>query len=931
MRPERIVMRAFGPYAGEEVLDFSPLEAEPLFLIHGPTGAGKSTLLDAICFAFYGEASGSDREAAQLRSQWAEPDRLTEVVLDFRLGDARYRIRRRPKQQRPKKRGEGFTTEEARAELWRRAPELAQEDDGELLATGVSDVTSKVRELLGLSAPQFRQVIVLPQGEFRKLLTAETADRQKILERLFDTRLYADIEEELKSRAAAAREALHQVGARLDALLHAQGLDEAPAAEAERTLAERAAAIEKEIRNVSATIERLRAKENTASALLRAREREADANRAHVAALDALQAAERIHAESQAALRRAQEGEERLAELARRLPILENVLKDSRLLTEYTTEKEKLEKKLRGFRNGLREAEQERESLTGEMEQAREMLNALRRRAVTAELYRQERRQWRQALKQREELRKLQADRDRQRATANTHEAALQRARARVERAAEHLRALHGRLQQAHAVLLARDLKPGMPCPVCGSPHHPAPASAADDARAPTEEELAKAEAALEQAQRAERQARTERDEAQGALSELQGALNALRGNLACPDLSEEALLERLRQADAALSAAREAATEAAQTEETLRKLRARAEALGARLDSLREKERAGAEALSGLNSLIEDLRKRLPEDLREAREARRKLNATRAELERLKRALERARQQHETAERGLAASRARLTDAEAAREKAAASLEKAFRKALETAALPPDADRPPTPEELQRLAEALREKLSAAQARKGELEEARRRLNDARARLRALLSEHDRAQADYDRIHGLAQLATGTGGNNKKISLQRFVLSALLDEVLAAASLRLMAMTQGRYELRRRTASDDLRKAWGLDLEVMDYHTGKARPARTLSGGESFMAALSLALGLAEVVQRRSGGVWLETLFIDEGFGALDAEALDQALDTLLALRAEGRLIGIVSHVAELRERIPAQLRVEKGARGSHIRFVNV
>ncbi len=926
MRPERLLMRAFGPYAGEEALDFSPLEAEPLFLIHGPTGAGKSTLLDAICFALYGEASGSDREAAQLRSQWAAPERLTEVELDFRLGNARYRIRRRPKQRRPKKRGEGFTTEEAKAWLWRREPGLAEDDDGELLESGVSDVTNKVQELLGLSAAQFRQVIVLPQGEFRKLLTAETAERQKILERLFDTQIYADIEEELKARASATREELQNVKARLHALLHAQGLDDTPAAEAERVLAEQAAALEKEIREISATIGKIRAKEKAATTLLRAREDETTTAQAHATALNTLEQAKRAHEESAAALQQALEKEDTLQELARRMTELEAALKDAQQLAKRSAEKERLERDLRDYAEKLRIAEQEQKHLAEEMAQARALLDALRQQAARVELLRQECGQWREALKQRDELRKLAAAQEKRQGRVSAREAALLQAREQAAQAAEHLRALQGRLRHAHAVVLTRSLKPGAPCPVCGSPHHPAPASAADDAHAPTEEELAQAEAALEEAQKLEQQARDAREEAQKAFAQLQGELSALQRTLAHPDLSEDELRARLQQAEAALTEAQEAAKQASRTEDALKKMQQREQTAGAQLEELRKKERATAEALSGLKSLVEELRKRLPEDLRDVKEVRRRLNATRAEHERLKRALEQTRKRHEDAERALAAAHARLTDAEAAREKAAEALEKAFHKALEAAALPPDATRPPAVAELRTLAEELHAQLSMALERKGELEEEQRRLNAARARLQELVAELARAQADFDRIYGLAQMAAGSGSNTRKISLQRFVLSALLDEVLSAASLRLMAMSQGRYELRRREETDDMRKVWGLELEVMDFHTGKARPVRTLSGGESFMAALSLALGLAEVVQRRSGGIWLETLFIDEGFGSLDAEALEQALNTLLELRAEGRLIGIISHVAELRERIPARVLVKKTDRGSRL-----
>jgi exonuclease SbcC len=214
MRPLRLVMRAFGPYAGEQVLDFSVLGSRACFLVHGPTGAGKTCILDAICFALYGEASGGERDARRLRSDHAEATTPTEVVFDFSLGAERYRVSRSPEQERPKARGTGTTVQGPKACLWRRTAAVDADDAGELLATQPRQVDAEIERLLGFRRDQFTQVVVLPQGKFRELLNADSKGREEILQLLFQTEIYRRIEELLKDRAREARDALEEVEAK---------------------------------------------------------------------------------------------------------------------------------------------------------------------------------------------------------------------------------------------------------------------------------------------------------------------------------------------------------------------------------------------------------------------------------------------------------------------------------------------------------------------------------------------------------------------------------------------------------------------------------------------------------------------------------------------------------------------------------------------
>ena len=201
MRPLKLVMRAFGPYAQEQVLDFGVLEERSFFLIHGPTGAGKTSILDAICLALYGETSGGERKIRHMRSDHADPGVLTEVTFNFTLGVETYRVFRRPEQDRPKKRGSGMTKEPAKATIWKRTGVKRDEDEGAVIAERWSRVNEEIERLLGFRSDQFRQVVVLPQGQFRKLLSAGSSERQQILEVLFQTGIYRQVEEALKDAA----------------------------------------------------------------------------------------------------------------------------------------------------------------------------------------------------------------------------------------------------------------------------------------------------------------------------------------------------------------------------------------------------------------------------------------------------------------------------------------------------------------------------------------------------------------------------------------------------------------------------------------------------------------------------------------------------------------------------------------------------------
>ncbi|WP_038034957.1 AAA family ATPase [Thermopetrobacter sp. TC1] len=937
MKPLKLTLSAFGPYPEREQVDFARFGTAPLFLIHGRTGAGKSSILDALCFALYGVASGSERQIVQLRSQWAHEDRLTEVTLDFALGDAHYRIRRRPAQKRPRRRGEGMVEIAAAAHLWKRTPEMSDEEDGTLIAEGVRDVTEAIEDLTGLTAQQFRQVIVLPQGEFRKLISASSGERAAILDSLFDTWIFNRLQEALKARAAALAERRGRIEAErkgvLDSLqLSAEMSDEQALAFIDSSIAE----IEKNREKIAADQQRLHTTLAAAQTCLDAL---SDHRRAQIAcekAEETLKAAEAAAQTAekawQAALAR---DEERLA-LQKRRDLLRERLDDVSRLHEALHKKKETEQTLAGLEKALGSAREKHEQTAAELRKIEEALMALSASAERKQRLQQERETLQKAMAQRERLKGLK-ERIAQAETAyEAAQAGVEQARARLKAAEEHYNALQARLRASHAALLAAQLRPGEPCPVCGSREHPHPARVDGAGEgAPDDAAMARAEAAVTEARNAFEAAQEAAREAERQREVLKAERNSILDILLLSELTDDALARQLQRIAADLTKAEEDIARRDALTAQQPRLQATLSDLEQHIEEKQKEERAALNQKAALQAQIAEIEARLPEDMRD-------LARLQAEIARIEREIARLEQQRAAAEvawtraKGvLDAARGRLQQAKEEHtrtEKALLMARQAGRDAQDAdlaALMTFDMKQPQTlPAAERALAahiETVRTTLKELQQEDGRLQERLKMFEDRRDALRRLQQEDAAIKAEHERVHALAELAAGD--NPLKTSLQRYVLAVLFDEILQAANQRLLVMSERRYRLFRRRTVEDRRRAGGLELDVHDAWTGESRPVQTLSGGEGFLAALALALGMADVVQARSGGMRMQTLFIDEGFGALDSEALDKALLTLESLHGEGRLIGIISHVSELRERIPARLEIIRGPHGSRIR----
>jgi DNA repair protein SbcC/Rad50 len=997
MRPHRLRVTAFGAFAGTVEVCFDDLASSGLFLLHGETGAGKTTLLDAIGFALYGRVPGERGKTRRLRSDHAAAGTPTEVRLEATLGGRRMRITRKPEQERPKRRGSGTTTEQAKVLL-----EEFTAGSWTAVSTRAGEADQEINDLMGMSADQFFQVVLLPQGQFAQFLHADAGDRTRLLQRLFGTDRFRAVEEWLADRRrSTAREVdeaelgIRDLIARVAQVAGSQaGQDEgaepdlpAPADAAAWTgqLAETAAA---ESAVSAAQVTSLRAGLDAALDAQRDAERRQDRQRRR---RDALRTRGELTAAEPGVedLRRELDAAVRAAEVA---PALAESERTAAALTQARAAEEQARYGAGAEPSqpaaGLRAAAQEHVAKFGLLEglrsldrqaadedQAAAAAQAVVTRltaqieAVTDELNRQ-RQQRPELSRQRdaareagEKLPSAVAGADRYRRAAGDANA-LAEAKADVIRQSEAYVAAkveHADLLTEAARLriaridgmraeLAATLVDGAPCPVCGSLDHPELCELPGEQVTREQEEIADAQAA----------AASERAETigarLGAADERVATLSARLTEAGFAAVAEPAWLHaELRQLEAT---SRELQAEAAE-------LAAAAAGLGGlqiKLDALDAGIAAAEKELVGLGEQRESARQqaaaaqqrsvRHRETLAAQLDGQPDLDSALAAVRAAADALSVAADAANAAARAAAdAERAAILAAQAAAaagfdgldsvrqaqrtssvrasaDQAIRDHEAAARAAAELLADPdlevpldPPADVPGAVAATEAARKLHDDAVAARDRAQHKAEQLAGLAPQLRARLEELRPLTDRAA----QARSLADLAAGGGANTLRMTLSSFVLAARLEEVAAAASERLLKMTSGRYSL----VHTDARRGGGrsgLGLLACDTWTGVDRDTSTLSGGETFLASLALALGLADAVTAEAGGTRIEALFVDEGFGSLDEDTLEEVMTVLDGLREGGRMVGIVSHVAELRQRIPAQVRVHKGHAGSHL-----
>ena len=1098
MRPLKLTMSAFGPYAGRTEVDLERLGTQGLYLITGDTGAGKTTIFDAIVFALYGTPAGQVREVSMLRSEYAEPETPTEVELVFSYGQDVYTVRRNPAYKHPKKTGEGMTTKPAGAEL--RLP------DGHSL-TKTKEVNEELIRIIGLDRNQFTQVAMLAQGEFQKMLLADTEQKEAIFRRLFMTQRYEAFQKEVKARAAGLKKQLDET--RHDICQLIEGVSCPASDPRQETLREAAAgqrtaaealdiagelitederannALQKEqetcTKELDAVKEQLVRAEETEQkrqrlqdAEKRKGEQNAQAEQSAAALARAKQTLPRqealtqMIAERRAELPRYQEQEQlqselgeltrkqseavrKLTEAGRKLEELEARLaewEDERRTLEPVPEQLQALKRQRSAaeerKTDLAKLEADRAVWSRTEEAVRKGEKALADQRDRQALHRGERDAQREHLTDLQEAVQAGAELGEQRAnvlhqqelenerektirelgfrlkrcrTAAEKEERAQKAYRKALRILEEAQAEYERRERLflddQAGVLAMNLREGVPCPVCGAVHHPAPAhraegvpsqaevgaakAAAGDARtdaekkslaagtAHTDRAKEEAELLLQMAPFAEAPAIDRAEEQIAAAARIsQARLKELTRQLAELDqkirereqqtAEAESLREQLSRLEDEISAAEEEIRRAEQEQGRLQGTLTQQERtlrtdLAEQLDGCapEEAEQRLAAALlqidGTLNGLERDLR-RVQEKLdrktaleqTQIPQGRQERDALKAEISALEKDLNGLNILAEEKQTQLQNRRAQLlcTDSAAAEQELQALEQerKALRDSLQAAQKKADDDakalhgiegeiRILTKQLAQdepQDAEALKDRKAELQALQADQDSRLKvlyaRLERNRSTLQSLLEKQSglkELEEAYKQDNALSDTVNGALPGQAKITLETYVQQTYFDRILRKANLRLLKMTGGQYELKRCRIPTGNQAKTGLDINVVDHCNGSERNVKTLSGGESFQASLCLALGLSDEIQSAAGGIRLDTMFVDEGFGALDEASVQQALQALSGLAEGNRLVGIISHVADLKEKIDRQIIVTKapaGGQGSSIRI---
>lgn len=904
MRPLKLTLSAFGPYAGMQTLDFTKLGEKGLYLITGDTGSGKTTIFDAIIFALYGTPSGETRESGMLRSLFADPSVPTFAELTFSYGDKVYTVKRSPEYERPKQRGSGTVTAKHEA--------ILTLPDGKVLSQ-LREVNEKIQDIMGIDKNQFQRVAMIAQGEFKKLLMASTEERRKILRTIFMTGRYEKLQERLKNDANAVKaevsDAEKSMKQYIGGVLAPEGLPQAEELRAgELPTPEALALIRSLIERDGEITDRYQAEQLAAEDEMTGLTKEITLAEGALRAKAELESAEGQLKEEETALLRdkeslrlSKEWESESTRLAEEAAAIEATIPGYLRLEELETARKRANAEAECRVKAAEEAERKLENIIAE-------LACLRTEAETLKNAGERREKLKAALSELErrkteldglsgklaELDKLKIKADKAKARY------LELSRSADERSSafESSRRLY---LDSQAGILAETLEDGKPCPVCGSVHHPSPACLA--AEAPDKETLDALQVKSEAARNAAAKASADAGALNGALEERSAQVKSEALKLL--GMSEDVPL-RLKE----------------QTEETR-----------SRLGTVKE-ELKTEEAAALRKSKVEELiaaseSERLPaqENVRDAAdkraEAAQALSLLEGQLGALRSTLsynERREAEAAVTERKMAASAIKLRiesakDAVSKRENNIAALKSKIEQLSKSAGTESPLD----------LA-ALKTRYRTLSARRDELSvlekdaELRLRTNsDIEKKIEDKQEELLTTERRLRMIDSLHKTASGSVPGMPKIMLETFVQSKYFEDVLAKASLRLMVMSDNRYDLVRAETASDKKSQSGLDLDVIDHHNGSRRNVRSLSGGESFLASLSLALGLADVIESAAGGIRLDSMFVDEGFGSLDGETLRLSMKALDSLTEGNRTVGIISHVAELSDRIEKQIVVRK------------
>ena len=911
MKPIKLTLSAFGPYAQKTVLEMDRLEG--LYLISGDTGAGKTTIFDAITYALYGEASGENREPSMFRSKYASADTPTEVELVFSYSGKTYKVKRNPEYERPKARGEGMIIKKAEAEILL--------PDGSVI-TKQREVDRKIREIMGIDRNQFLRIAMIAQGDFLKLLLAPTDERKTIFRQIFKTNLYHDLQENLKTEVKNLNEQCTETQNGIKQYIDGIVADEGDEKSAEIAKAKNGELV---VSDTIELLEKLNADDKISAEKLGERISEIDRRLEIINGnLGRIELCEKAKASLENAQSELASEKERFEILKKSL---ENAKSKAPEIERIADEKARAEAELPRYdavcelsdeiekaKKSLSEKENKRAESEALCKNSEENLEKLKAELKTlSDAGEQKQRLIGEKEKSEDRKSRLEALLDLLEEYSEKQNL-LQRLREDYLKASEKsgcfsaiFEAQNKAFLDEQAGIIAENLTAGKPCPVCGSLEHPCLAKKSENA--PTEAQLKKAKQDAENAGKAA-QIKSEacasaKSEADVLLKNIEQQICALLQNVSL-DNANEAIDGEIKSLNIALESINSAISK--EDERLARKAYLEKE--------LPEKERALSELASSIETLKADICGLV------------------SAIESKKITLEKEREtlsfdSRKTAEEKIGELGKIVVQMKNELQKAEADFNASDKKIGELNAkilgLEPQ------------ISEADELDKDALNEEKAALSEEKRNVDYRSKQVHARLSANENAllgirsksanlcetEKRYSWVKALSDTANGTIKGKEKIMLETYIQTTYFDRIIRRANTRLMVMTQGQYELNRRAEAENMRSQSGLELNVIDHYNGSERSVKTLSGGESFMASVSLALGLSDEIQSSAGGVKLDAMFVDEGFGSLDEQSLEQAMRALAGLVEGNRLVGIISHVADLKQRIDKQIVVKKTKSG--------
>lgn len=936
MRPIELKMSAFGPFAELTTLRLDALGTDGLYLITGDTGAGKTTIFDAIIYALYGEASGNIRTTDMLRSKYANADTATFVELTFVFKDKTYIVRRNPEYLRPSKRGEGrFTKESAKAQLTM--------PDKEVI-TGLVSVNNKIIEIIGLNKNQFSQIAMLPQGEFMRLLLADTKQRIEIFREIFDTEPYLLLQDRIKRDAnelyrlvSDYKKSMAQYVADVycdenseynQALINIKNDSQMSIKEIldiiDKIIAQDkscADEYDKAIISIDKGIDQLNSKLTIAIQT----ERIKDDYKSALTQLNNLtEEYENVYSIYKAECEKDSERNE----LSLNIEKSSEKLESYELLEKYKKDYGKKLDKINNITQDIHEDTNSLNECIKQIDNCKKEAEILKNTELEIEKLNSK---ISDIIKKKEAVEYLKDVFERKIKAVSQADEAKDRymsAFAAYEEANNRYLKMEKAFFNEQAGIMAAALAEGEPCPVCGSVTHPVPAVAGDDA--PTEMQLKKYKIYVEDKSKE----CSELSSQSGLLSGQAESMNNMffssivnfntQWQEALDNSSDDEtirvdIIQLLADLGKILD---EAMLEKKNADENISKYNNLIKMLSdydKKVEQLKDKINKSKNELTILSTQNENMQKQISQLEKELgnkdiMQAKKLINDMKLKKVQLDKAYEAAKKQYDEYTINIKTLKNRISD-----------LQKQISHTDKQKT--PDIDIPMYEKQLEDMKKErlkLREKKNIVDIRIANNEKIYKSIERVN-------EKSEKSEKHYSWLRTLSDTVNGSLSGKSRIKLETYVQMSFFDRIIMRANTRFMRLTDGQYELKRSDSKDNYKNQTGLELDIIDHYNGTIRSVKSLSGGEAFEASLSMALGMSDEIQSRSGGIQIDTMFIDEGFGSLDDESLSQAVKVLNSLSSSDRLIGIISHVSVLKDRIDKQIVVSKGKTGGSSAVISV